>query len=82
MEQEQEKAEAEGQEEEMKYLVLLLLVAGCKPPSADELKWRHVKSPLSGRCYELAPYALGTNIGVMGMSEIPCSEAHLDAEVD
>lgn len=64
----------------MKYiyiavLLALLLSLGCTPESdGRDFTWTFVKSPLSGRCYEMVSRMLRTDQGVMSISEIPCKE--------
>lgn len=60
----------------MKYIFLAtLLLAGCTPEKdGRDFTWTIVKSPRTGRCYEVASVMLGTQYGVMAMGEIPCSE--------
>ncbi len=58
------------------YMIIFLFLSACSPPK--ELRWRHIKSPLSGRCYEIATSGFATTYGIMGMSEIPCREAKLE----
>ena len=52
------------------------LLIGCRPPEST-LRWKYVKSPLSGRCYEVASSAFGTQSGVMAMAEIGCEKTGL-----
>lgn len=66
-------------------LALLLVLVSCeekrKPEERkpEELTWRYVKSPLSGRCYEIAQSGsmiTGTSnsIKLFAMNEVPCWE--------
>lgn len=60
-------------------LLALLALAGCKQrESGDDLQWRYMKSPLSGRCYEVAQGSnMYANNAVLSMSEVPCAETKL-----
>lgn len=63
----------------MRKLILLLLflfVAGCEVPTSDEIYWGFIKSPKTGRCYEVAKYGVWQQ-ATMAMSEVPCREAGL-----
>jgi hypothetical protein len=48
-----------------------------KNPSAQDFQWTTMKSPNTGRCYEVAIRSETSGysgFGYMGMSELPCTE--------
>ena len=52
---------------------LLMVFAGCRRvPEPSSFTWSVIKSPNTGRCYELATRALDWQSGVAMMAEIPC----------
>lgn len=61
-------------------LAPLVLLTGCDRPgdettSSDQWTWSTMKSPRTGRCYEVATRVLGagnTTYSYSGMSEVPC----------
>ncbi len=58
-------------------LTLMLVLVSCSPPESSYWKWGHIKSPLTGRCYEVATLGYGTQSAVAIGGEIPCREAQL-----
>lgn len=60
----------------MKTLILLIAVilSGCVESKQENFKWTILKSPLTGRCYEVATRSLGLETGVAMMAEIPCTD--------
>jgi hypothetical protein len=68
--------------------LMIILLTGCtgqgntslaaqwKPAGEDQrmLVWSKVKSPITGRCYEVMERGQGSSAGMMAMSsEVPCS---------
>ena len=52
---------------------MFLLVSGCERKlEPSNFRWSVIKSPNTGRCYELATRALDWQSGVAMMAEIPC----------
>jgi len=61
---------------------IILAAGACDKPgpsgSSDSYTWSHIKSNLTGRCYEIATRVDFTGYmgyGFAAMSEIPCEEA-------
>lgn len=52
--------------------MFILSACGTNPPGG--WTWGYVKSPQSGRCFEVASHALGADHGTAFAVEIPCSE--------
>jgi hypothetical protein len=68
----------------MSYVIIIvfLLLVGCMDGGKSEnWQWARLKSPNTGKCYELASYGLGTQYGVAVITEeVPCIRLTVDTK--
>ncbi len=58
-------------------IFLLAVLIGCEKKDSSEMVWQYVRSPLSGRCYEVAQSTYvgdEKTIRLFAMNEVPCRE--------
>lgn len=64
-------------------LFAVILLSACQKNDGKDFSWRILKSPLTGRCYEVAQVSLPwANNYAFGLSEVSCDLLDANKGVD